>query len=197
MYQQGAQIVRYDSLRLSEGDIGGLGAPAVWDRALRRRCERGREGQQRNGIERERRRWGREREVRAWGEDWGDEVWGCEVEGVRPWGEEVESVRAWGWRREAVRPWGEDWGGEAWGWGRGQEAIRPWGKDWGGEEAAPLRWDRENKSRGWETGLRVVLVGEYGIMGSYRFIYIYYLIEYCQAGGYPPDQNSKNRYPDI
>jgi hypothetical protein len=40
----------------------------------------------------------------------------------------------------------------------------------------------------------------YGIMGSYRFIYIYiyiYLIKYCRAGGYPPDQNSKNRYLSV
>ena len=37
----------------------------------------------------------------------------------------------------------------------------------------------------------------YGIMGSYRFIYIYYLIKYCRAGGYPPDQNSKNHYPSV
>jgi hypothetical protein len=37
----------------------------------------------------------------------------------------------------------------------------------------------------------------YGIMGSYRFIYIYYLIKYCQAGGYPPDQNSKNCHPSV
>jgi hypothetical protein len=28
-------------------------------------------------------------------------------------------------------------------------------------------------------------------------LYIYYLIKYCQAGGYPPDQNSKNRYPSV
>ena len=34
-------------------------------------------------------------------------------------------------------------------------------------------------------------------MGGYRFIYIYYLIKYCRAGGYPPDQNSKNRYPYV
>jgi hypothetical protein len=41
-------------------------------------------------------------------------------------------------------------------------------------------------------------VGGYGIMGSYRFIYIYYyLIKYCRAGGYPPDQNFKNRYPSV
>ena len=43
----------------------------------------------------------------------------------------------------------------------------------------------------------------YGIMGSYRFIYIYiyiyiyYLIKYCRAGGYPSDQNFKNRYPSV
>jgi hypothetical protein len=35
-------------------------------------------------------------------------------------------------------------------------------------------------------------------MGSYRlYIYIYYLIKYCRAGGYPSDQNSKNRYPSV
>ena len=32
-------------------------------------------------------------------------------------------------------------------------------------------------------------------MGIY--IYIYYLIKYYRAGGYPPDQNSKNRYPSV
>jgi hypothetical protein len=34
-------------------------------------------------------------------------------------------------------------------------------------------------------------------VNSYGFIYIYYLIKYCWAGGYPPDQNSKNRYPSV
>jgi hypothetical protein len=35
-------------------------------------------------------------------------------------------------------------------------------------------------------------------LGSgYGFIYIYNLIKYCRAGGYPPDQNSKNRYPFV
>ena len=29
------------------------------------------------------------------------------------------------------------------------------------------------------------------------FIYIYYLIKYCRAGRYPPDQNSKNRYLPV
>jgi hypothetical protein len=39
----------------------------------------------------------------------------------------------------------------------------------------------------------------YEIMGSYRFIsiYKYYLIKYCRADGYPPDQNSKNHYPSV
>jgi hypothetical protein len=35
------------------------------------------------------------------------------------------------------------------------------------------------------------------VVNSYRFIYIYYLIKYCQVGGYPPDQNFKNRYPSV
>ena len=34
-------------------------------------------------------------------------------------------------------------------------------------------------------------------MGIYIYIYIYYLIKYYRAGGYPPDQNSKNRYPSV
>ena len=44
-----------------------------------------------------------------------------------------------------------------------------------------------------------VLAGGYGIIGSYRFIYffIYYLNKYCRAGGYPPDQNFKIRYPSV
>jgi hypothetical protein len=35
----------------------------------------------------------------------------------------------------------------------------------------------------------------YGFITLY--IYIYYLIKYCRAGGYPSDQNSKNRYPSV
>ena len=40
-------------------------------------------------------------------------------------------------------------------------------------------------------------MGLWVVIGFYIYIYIYYLIKYCQAGGYPPNQNFKNRYPSI
>jgi hypothetical protein len=50
-------------------------------------------------------------------------------------------------------------------------------------------------------GLWLMGIGYWVVSGRVRagylglYIYIYYLIKYCRAGGYPPDQNSKNRYP--
>jgi hypothetical protein len=53
----------------------------------------------------------------------------------------------------------------------------------------------------WVLGSNLRLAGyRVGVSGRVRmgiYIYIYYLIKYCRAGGYPPDQNSKNRYPSV
>jgi hypothetical protein len=56
------------------------------------------------------------------------------------------------------------------------------------------RMGEKNMGMGWlgRSGRRVR--ARYLVMGLYIYIY---LIKYCRAGGYPPDQNSKIRYPDI
>ena len=59
------------------------------------------------------------------------------------------------------------------------------------------RMGEKNMGMGWlgRSGRRVR--AGYLAMGLYIYIYIYNLIKYCRAGGYPPDQNFKNRYPSV
>ena len=124
-----------------------------------------------------------------------------DVISLRQWWSLMRSPFAEGETEKKMREGEGDWDQEEWG---VKETRFPW--RWSFRILKIERWEmRESQWKKWEKKEEESLVKNIKYerwenlfyFMVYIYIYIYYLIKYCRAGGYPPDQNSKNRYPYI